>query len=557
MPYFTTLDAVWTLLSADLVFILQASFCFAAYKVGQRFMNQRVATATEPTASTDLQHLLTTMKQNLAGDMALRAAEDPTTEVGLVAQQYNRVLDAHGQALQELQKYTDRLDFQRSELELQAQQLEIARREAEEANDTKTQFLANMSHEIRTPMTSILGYVDLLLDELDPQVEADQKMISPLQVVKRNGNHLLEIINDILDISKIESGRLTAEMIDCDITELIEDVSALMRHRAEQRGLKLDVRYLTVVPQMIQTDPTRLRQILLNLIGNAIKFTTQGEVGVEIKFLPKAIGPAQIEFAISDTGIGLSADHLQQLFQPFRQADGSTTRKYGGTGLGLTISHRLAQMLGGDIHVLSELGKGSVFTLRVLAGDVESKPSGRLFTSRTIEEPKIEAQPVAVVPKSEGPAVEPKKEGSLNCRILLAEDGPDNQRLLSFILKKAGAEVFVVDNGQSAVDFALAAERGSLRRTDDPAGPFDIILMDMLMPILDGCQATQRLREAGYKRPIIALTANAMKEDRDRCFEAGCNDFCTKPVDRPKLFSIIETWVQLSRLQPMAVQTTR
>jgi CheY-like chemotaxis protein len=202
-----------------------------------------------------------------------------------------------------------------------------------------------------------------------------------------------------------------------------------------------------------------------------------------------------------------------------------------------------------------------------LAGDADGKPlvmPQRPVASKPREKKKTQAEPLSpATPVSKlvtvAKAIElpppPVKDGALNCRILLAEDGPDNQRLISFILKKAGAEVFIVDNGQSAVDFALAAEGGRLRRTNDPEGPFDIILMDMLMPVLDGCQATQRLREAGYTRPIIALTANAMKEDRDRCLEAGCNDFCPKPVDRPKLFAMIESWLQLSRATANSAQS--
>ncbi len=558
-------DLTWLAVVLVANFAWSVCVCLVTLRFAQRFW--RGASPVNAPPANDLEDLLQTMEQNLGGDVTRRALDDPYTAAGMVAERYNRVLDAHERALEELQMYADRIDFQRSELELQAQQLESARREAEQANDTKSQFLANMSHEIRTPMTSILGYVDLLLDELNPKVESEQRMITPLEIVKRNGKHLLEIINDILDITKIEAGRLTAEIIDCDVVELIDDASALMRHRAEQRGLVLEVRYLTAIPQTIQSDPTRLRQILLNLIGNAIKFTSQGSVRVEIKFLPRVIGPPQMEFSISDTGIGMSAEQVSALFRPFRQADGSTTRKYGGTGLGLTISQRLAQLLGGDIKVTSELGQGSVFTVRVMAGDVDGKPlvnPPRPALKAEFAEPAQElSQSVASIleptvwqdRRSDSAAVAKvdeetgsmKKDGGLNCRILLAEDGPDNQRLISFILKKAGAEVFVVDNGQSAVDFALAAERGRLNRANDPDGPFDIILMDMLMPVLDGCQATQRLRQAGYQRPIIALTANAMKEDRDRCLEAGCNDFCSKPIDRPKLFTIIETWLRLSR----------
>ena len=526
--------------------------CFVALKVIAQFIPLRVSEEEERIglnyvehgAVTDLHDLLTTMERNMRGDMSRRATEDPSTEAGMVALMYNRVLDAREQSLHDLQHYASKLEAtntqvekQAVELQVQAIQLEQSRSEAERANETKSLFLANMSHEIRTPMTSILGYVDVMLEEVAGR-ECDQLFAAPLKTIKRNGNHLLDVINDILDISKIEAGRLTIERIEAPLPQIIDDVTHLLRHRAEEKGLVLHVRYLTPVPERIHTDPTRLRQILLNLVGNSLKFTQEGEVRIDISLVAEAGRPPQVDLAVVDTGIGLTDDQMSRLFQPFVQADNSTTRKFGGTGLGLTISRRLAQMLGGDIHVSSVFGEGSRFAVRVPAGEVANvrwvQPAPSLATrvaqntavakNQPWQEPLFTPTPVAA-------ATATTAAPRIDCRILLAEDGPDNQRLISFVLRKAGADVALAENGLAAVELAQQAARDGAR--------FDIILMDMLMPVLDGCQATLRLRSEGYTGVIIALTANAMQEDRERCLAAGCDDFCTKPIDRTQLVATI------------------
>ncbi len=406
------------------------------------------------------------------------------------------------------------------QLEAAMGELELATEWAQAATQAKTEFLANMSHEIRTPMTAILGFAEDLLDEDLPKGDR----IAAVQTIRNNGQYLLEIINDILDISKIEAGKLEVERIRFDVADLIEEVRLLMKVRADGKGLPLDFEYVGALPESIHSDPTRLKQILINLIGNAIKFTETGGVRLVTRFLVPdptshdAPGEPMIQFEVIDTGVGMAPDQVAQLFQPFAQADNSTTRKYGGTGLGLTISKRLAGMLGGDIAVESEPGVGSAFRVTVATGPLD----GVAMQERPAE---------AVQRKTETAFHAPAASVRLDCCILLAEDGPDNQRLISYVLTRAGAEVTIAENGQVAVEKALAAR--------DEGNPFDIILMDMQMPVMDGYEATRRLRGQGYTGPIVALTAHAMASARTACTEAGCDDYATKPIDRAELFATI------------------
>jgi CheY-like chemotaxis protein len=257
-----------------------------------------------------------------------------------------------------------------------------------------------------------------------------------------------------------------------------------------------------------------LKQILVNLVGNAIKFTEVGGVRLVLRLLQREAQPSQMQFDVVDSGIGMTSQQTARIFRPFTQADSSTSRKFGGTGLGLTISKRLAQMLGGDIVVRTALGEGSTFSLTVETGPLD----GVKMVDRPDEPMKKPEQPQKVHAES---------EVKLSCRVLLAEDGPDNQRLISFLLKKAGADVTVAENGQVAVDLVATANH--------EGRPFDIVLMDVQMPVMDGCEATQRLRESGYRQPIVALTAHAMKHDHQRCLDAGCDAVLTKPIDRGTL----------------------
>ncbi len=387
--------------------------------------------------------------------------------------------------------------------------LEEAKVTADEASRSKSEFLANMSHEIRTPMTAILGFSDVLLGNVEKQENIDA-----IQTVKRNGEYLLELINDILDLSKIESEKLVVESMKTSVVSVVSDVASLMRVRATVQGLDLVINFETPIPETIDTDPTRLRQILINLVGNAIKFTEHGLVSLNCRMV-KEQERDLLQIDVVDTGIGMSAKAICKLFKPFTQADNSTTRRFGGTGLGLAISKRLAELLGGTISVASDPGEGSTFSVTFEVGNLEGTPMLFSPTEAAMNQRKISS----------------RINARLACRILLAEDGPDNQRLLTFLLSKSGAEVVVADNGRIAIELALTAVT--------EGNPFDLILMDMQMPVMDGYTATRKLRNTGYESPIVALTAHAMKGDRDKCLAAGCNDYATKPVDYQVLINTI------------------
>jgi len=410
---------------------------------------------------------------------------------------------------------------QAGELAVLARDRDEARRAAQEASRLKSEFLAHTSHEIRTPMTALVGYTELLGDpDLSPAERAEG-----LATVRRNGEHLMTIVNDILDLSKIESGRMTIERMACSPFALVAEVAAVLRPRAAHDGLDVEVGYRSPLPETIETDPTRLRQILLNLVGNAIKFTPRGSVRLEV-------GPVEdtrLCFEVIDTGIGLDAEQQARLFTAFSQADASTTRRFGGTGLGLAISKRLAGMLGGDLRVRSLPGEGSTFTLTI---DVGSLAGVRLLD-----------RPPEVRAAAERPEPSADERQALRGRILLAEDGLDARRLLARHLRAAGAEVETAENGLVACELALrAAEAGA---------PYDLILMDMQMPELDGYAAAARLRAAGYRGPIVALTAHAMEDERARCLGAGCDGFATKPILRRTLIEVARAYLAPGGAAPL------
>jgi len=410
---------------------------------------------------------------------------------------------------------------QAGELAVLARDRDEARRAAQEASRLKSEFLAHTSHEIRTPMTALVGYTELLGDpDLSPAERAEG-----LATVRRNGEHLMTIVNDILDLSKIESGRMTIERMACSPFALVAEVAAVLRPRAAHDGLDVEVGYRSPLPETIETDPTRLRQILLNLVGNAIKFTPRGSVRLEV-------GPVEdtrLCFEVIDTGIGLDAEQQARLFTAFSQADASTTRRFGGTGLGLAISKRLAGMLGGDLRVRSVPGEGSTFTLTI---DVGSLAGVRLLD-----------RPPEVRAAAERPEPSADERQALRGRILLAEDGLDARRLLARHLRAAGAEVETAENGLVACELALrAAEAGT---------PYDLILMDMQMPELDGYAAAARLRAAGYRGPIVALTAHAMEDERARCLGAGCDGFAAKPILRRTLIEVARAYLAPAGAAPL------
>jgi len=401
-----------------------------------------------------------------------------------------------------------------------------AKEAAEVASRAKSEFLANMSHEIRTPMTAILGFADVLLEQGNLEGAPPEK-IEATTTIRRNGEYLLAIINDILDLSKIEAGKMTLERVACSPCEIVAEVVSLVRVRAKAKGLSLDVEYEGPMPETIRTDPTRLRQILINIVGNAIKFTEVGGVRL-VPSLVQVGEEAFMQFDVVDSGVGMDGDQVARLFQPFTQADASTTRKFGGTGLGLTICRRFAAMLGGDITVVeSQEGAGTRFRVAVAAGSLDG-----------VEMLKDPASATVVSARSSKASAQADQADLRGRRLLLAEDGPDNQRLIAHVLSSVGAEVNVVENGKLAVESALAAH--------DAGKPFDVVLMDMQMPVMDGYEATRRLRGECYAGPIIALTAHAMGGDREKCIHSGCDDYATKPIDRNELISAINTLIERS-----------
>lgn len=398
------------------------------------------------------------------------------------------------------------------------------RLEAEEASRTKSEFLANMSHEIRTPMSAVLGYTDLMLNESEYLQDANLRR-DALLTIQRNGNYLLQLINDILDLSKIEAGKMTVEHLDCSPTEIMREVESLMRERAQVKRLELKLEIDGPIPRTIQSDPLRLRQILLNLVGNAIKFTDQGSVRIVARHLRGA--DSRIEFDVIDTGSGMTSEQQDKIFRPFSQADSSTTRKFGGTGLGLTICRRLAEFLDGDVRVVSSKpGIGTIFRLSIVAENVSEELSDDKNVFATLDSKSD-------IDHSQDEASQTLPHG---CRILLAEDGIDNQRMITFILKKAGASVAVANNGRIALDLVGSANQAG--------EPFDLVLMDMQMPELDGYAATRQLRQKNFTQPIIALTAHAMADDRDKCLEAGCNDYLSKPVSKARLLQLLNGYLK-------------
>ena len=431
---------------------------------------------------------------------------------------------------EELQAANEEMAAQQEELQAMMQELESmnaalesARRVAEEADMAKSEFLANMSHEIRTPMTAILGFADTLLEDGDMSL-APESRISAIRTIQRNGDHLIRIINDILDLSKIEAGKMSVESMSCSPVQIVADVVSLMKVRADQQRIALNVEFEGPLPASIEVDPTRVRQILVNLVGNAIKFTETGGVRFVIRYVE---APAsRIEFDVIDSGTGMTPEQAARLFKPFSQADSTTTRRYGGTGLGLTLSKRLAELMGGNVTLVdTQPGIGTRFRATISVGAVAratmiTNPSEALLA--TVMHDKDEAE-------SRSAAVQTRALSGM--RVLLAEDGADNQRLISHVLKRAGAVVTIAETGDAAVRMALEA--------CDRMRDFDVVLMDMQMPVMDGYEATALLRAKGYRGPIIALTAHAMKGDREKCIGAGCDDYSTKPINRHDLIDKI------------------
>jgi signal transduction histidine kinase/CheY-like chemotaxis protein len=457
-------------------------------------INQRQTSAARQADLEFTESELRATHENLEHRVAERTSELNTI---------NQALKANEEALLVSEAAARGVAFEREQMALQ---LKAAKEIAEAATRAKSEFLANMSHEIRTPVTAMVGFADMMLDP--GQTQSDR--IDGLQTIRRNAKHLLEVINEILDLSKIEAGRMTVENIPTELPPLLSDVLSIMRPRALEKGLELNLRFGEKVPKTVNTDPVRAKQILMNLVSNALKFTEKGRVEIQVSPVP---AEGALKFDVVDSGIGISDEQIRKLFKPFTQADGSTTRKFGGTGLGLTISKHLAEMLGGDITVKSTPGLGSTFSAKIGGAGDGTGECCRL-------------EDALMIPQAGVDRIDTRISG----RILLAEDGKDNQRFISAMLRKAGAEVGIADNGRIAVDMVRDQS-------------FDLILMDMQMPELDGYAATTLLRRRGHTGPVVALTAHAMADDRAKCIQAGCTDYLVKPIDRRHLIETVARYI--------------
>lgn len=452
------------------------------------------------------------------GDLSVYLPAHNNDEVGVLFNDFNHMVNQIRHYQDELEEYKhhleDKVESRTKALETMNSQLEVAIAQAEQANQLKSRFLANMSHEIRTPLTAIMGFTEQLLHSQNTTGDAWH-----LNTILRNSKHLLELINNILDLSKIEAEKLAVEKEPLDIVQLVHDIDSIIRPLSQEKKLNCNINFHLPLPRIINSDSTRLKQILINIASNAVKFTEQGLIELDITYNSDL---QLIEFAIKDSGIGMSEREVERVFKPFEQADTTTTRRFGGTGLGLCISKNLAQLLGGDVYVTSTPGQGSCFCVQIACNlPADKQQTVPMLTELSQLTPAKDLQLSFA-------------ENSFDANILVAEDNPDNQVLIKLLLQTWGLEPDIANNGAEAVEMALVND-------------YQLIIMDMQMPVMGGLEATQMLRHAAYDGPIIALTANVMKDDVNTYLQAGCDEALAKPIDKDALESVLVSYLNIEK----------
>lgn len=510
--------------------LVNESFCEIFGRSEEEIVGQKLLRFVHPEDHQLVREQLRLRRQGLSSTYQLRIVRK-NGEVRWILAAVAPVYDQTGRYCGGMGLVTDITEQKQAEIALRdhaakleqlVRELEEARQEAQAALRAKDRFLASVTHELRTPLTAILGYAETLLIEGDLN-RAPPTRIAAIQTILRNGQYLLQIVNDLLELAKSESGRLEINPQDCSLVELAEDVIRLMEIRARTKGLPLRLEIRGRVPRRIRIDPVRVRQILINLLSNAIKFTESGSVRLVVQVPQTDDGQCSLLFEVIDTGIGIPAKICEKIFEPFHRGDPSVNARFPGTGLGLAFSRSLARRLGGDITVVSEVGLGSNFRVTIPLGPADQfewVDPAELRTEGKIQEHTLSESPQGL-----------SRSCRIQARVLLVEDAIETRRLFQHILQSAGVEVSTAETGRDAVRMALENHR--------EGRPFDCILLDINLPDMEGYRVVRLLRESGYTAPIIALTAGTEPGERERCFLAGCDDFATKPLDRCTLLKLV------------------